>query len=64
MRVGDNRDEGPRRTHHHHLRLELIRNVIKADETGKQNFSGEEPAELAERRAQPGDQAITDVQAA
>jgi hypothetical protein len=44
--------------------LELIRNVIKADETGKQNFSGEEPAELAERRAQPGDQAITDVQAA
>ncbi|MDQ6837726.1 MAG: TipAS antibiotic-recognition domain-containing protein, partial [Actinomycetota bacterium] len=44
--------------------LELIRKVITVDNTVKQYFSEEQLADLAERRAQLGEQAIADVQAA
>lgn len=44
--------------------LELIRKVITVDDTVKKYFSEEQLAELAERREQIGEQAITDVQAA
>lgn len=44
--------------------LELIRKVITVDDTVKKYFSEEQLADLAERREQIGEQAITDVQAA
>lgn len=44
--------------------LELIRKVITVDDTVKKYFSEEQLADLAERREQVGEQAITDVQAA
>ena len=44
--------------------FELIRKVITVDDTVKQYFSDEQLAELAERRAQLGEQAIANVQAA
>lgn len=44
--------------------LELIRKVITVDDTVKQYFSDEQLADLAERRAQLGEQAITQVQEA
>lgn len=42
--------------------LELIRKVTTVDDTVKQFFSDEQLADLAERRAQLGEDAITDVQ--
>lgn len=42
--------------------LELIRRVIDVDETVKQYFSEEQLTELAERREQAGEQAISDVE--
>ncbi len=44
--------------------LELIRKVITVDDTMKQYFTEEQLADLAERRAQLGEQAITQVQEA
>jgi MerR family transcriptional regulator, thiopeptide resistance regulator len=44
--------------------LELIRKVITVDGTIKQYFSDDQLADLAERRAQLGEQAITDVEQA
>lgn len=44
--------------------LELIRKVITVDDTVKKYFSEEQLADLAERREQIGEQAITEVQAA
>lgn len=44
--------------------LELIQKVITVDETVTKYFSAEQLADLAERREQVGEQAITDVQAA
>jgi len=44
--------------------LDLIRKVITVDGTVKKYFSEEQLADLAERREQVGEQAITDVQAA
>jgi MerR family transcriptional regulator, thiopeptide resistance regulator len=44
--------------------LELIRKVITVDDTIKQYFSEEQLADLAERRAKIGEQAITDVEEA
>lgn len=44
--------------------LELIRKVITVDETVKKHFSEEQLADLAERRQQLGEQAISDVEAA
>ncbi|MHB1536373.1 MAG: TipAS antibiotic-recognition domain-containing protein, partial [Acidimicrobiales bacterium] len=44
--------------------LELIRKVITVDDTVKQYFSDEQLADLAERRAQLGEQAITQAQKA
>lgn len=44
--------------------LELIRKVITVDETVKQYFSDEQLADLAERRAQLGEETIARVQAA
>ena len=44
--------------------LELIRKVITVDDTVQQYFSDEQLADLAERRAQLGEQAIADVEAA
>jgi hypothetical protein len=42
--------------------FELIRKVITVDDTMKQYFSDEQLADLAERRAQLGEQAITQVE--
>lgn len=42
--------------------LELIRRVIVVDETVKQYFSEEQLTELAERREQAGERAISDVE--
>jgi len=44
--------------------LELIRKVITVDDTVKQYFSDEQLADLAERRAQLGEQAISEVEEA
>jgi hypothetical protein len=44
--------------------LDLIRKVITVDDTIKQYFSEEQLADLAERRAELGEQAITDVEEA
>jgi len=44
--------------------LALIRKVVTVDETVKRYFSDEQLAVLAERRAQLGDQAITQVETA
>lgn len=44
--------------------LELIRKVITVDDTVKQYFSDEQLADLAERRAELGEQAISEVQEA
>jgi len=44
--------------------LELIRKVITVDDTVQQHFSDEQLADLAERRAELGEQTISEVQEA